>query len=229
MGERFYRFSQWCVRRLFGVLGGLEVAGGGNVPADGPLIVAANHASYFDPMLLGAALDRPLHFMARRSLFDIPGFGWLIRQNQAFPLERDGDSREAIRGFGELLRQGRAVVVFPEGTRTRDGAIGDIRTGVGMLSERHLAPILPVYLWGTFQSLPRGRLIPRFHRFKALIGPLLRPEAEEKDRKRERRRLIDDFRSTILALEREAWRGERETPPAALLRLWSAAGREGTA
>ncbi|MDR2390417.1 MAG: 1-acyl-sn-glycerol-3-phosphate acyltransferase [Planctomycetota bacterium] len=229
MGERFYRFSQWCVRWLFDVLGGLEVAGCGNVPGEGPLIVAANHASYFDPMLLGAAINRPLHFMARRTLFDIPGFGWLIRQNQAFPLERGGDSREALRGFGELLGQGHAVVVFPEGTRTRDGAIGDIRPGVGMLSERYSAPILPVYIWGTFQSLPRGRLVPRFHRFKALIGPPLRQETEEGYRKRKRQRLTDAFRSTIRALEREAWRDEQEVPPVSLLRLWSAAGGEGTA
>ncbi|MDR3078137.1 MAG: 1-acyl-sn-glycerol-3-phosphate acyltransferase, partial [Planctomycetota bacterium] len=100
MGERFYRFSRWCSRRLFYCLGGLEARGGSRIPPEGPLIVASNHASYFDPMLLGAAMERSLHFMARRTLFATPGFGWIIRQAQAFPLDREGDSREAIRAFG---------------------------------------------------------------------------------------------------------------------------------
>ncbi|MDR1534095.1 MAG: 1-acyl-sn-glycerol-3-phosphate acyltransferase [Planctomycetota bacterium] len=224
MGERFYGFSRWCVRRLFACLGGLEVKGRENVPETGPLIVAANHASCLDPMLLGAALDRSLHFLARRTLFDIPGFGWLIRQNQAFPLEREGDSRDALRIFGRLLEQGRAVVMFPEGTRSRDGAMGEMRPGLGMLAARSLAPVLPAYIWGSFQSLPRDRFLPRRHRFKVLLGPPVPPGREGS--RLDRRRVNETFGQSIRGLEREAWRGEKDVPPI-LAKSREVAAREG--
>jgi 1-acyl-sn-glycerol-3-phosphate acyltransferase len=202
---------------MFSCLGGLEVKGRENVPADGPLILAANHASYLDPMLLGAALDRSLHFLARRTLFDIPGFGWLIRQNQAFPLERGGDSREAIKIFGDILGRGKAVVVFPEGTRSADGVMGEVRPGIGMLAIRNRAPTLPAYIWGTFQSLPRGGILPRPHRFKVLLGTPVNSGGG--GGKAARLRLTEEVGAAIRNLEREAWRGEAGAPPR-LLAAW---------
>ncbi len=193
-------------------MGGLEVRGQEYVPPEGQLIVACSHASHLDPMILGATFDRPLHFMARRTLFDVPGFAWLIRQNQAFPLNREGDSREALRSFGEFLDRGSAVVMFPEGTRSQDGLVGEMKPGVGMLAVRNLAPVLPVYIWGNYQSWPRGRSFPRRHRLKALIGPVIIPREGKEIRKEEQGRITDAVGAALRRLELEGWRGEEGRP-----------------
>jgi 1-acyl-sn-glycerol-3-phosphate acyltransferase len=212
MGLWVYKTSRWLLRRAFWCMGGLEVRGRQLTPPEGPLIVACSHASHLDPMILGAAFDRPLHFMARRTLFDVPGFNWLIRANQAFPLNREGDSREALRVCGELLDQGKAVVMFPEGTRSHDGVFGEVKPGVGMLAVRNLVPVLPVYNWGNFQSWPRGRSFPRRHRLKTFIGPVITPSADRTKRKGEQSRINDEVASAIRALERAAWEGEEGVP-----------------
>lgn len=216
-----YRFSRQFLRASFWVMGGLDVEGQENVPASGPLIVACNHSSHLDPMILGAAFDRDLHFMARRTLFDVPVFRWLITQNQAFPLNREGDSREALRAFGERLDKGCAVVMFPEGTRSQDGIVGEMKPGVGMLAVRNLAPVLPVYIWGSFQSWPRGKSYPSRHRLKCLSGPVIVPSDDREKRKSEQQRITSEVDKALRALERRAWRGERDIPEK-LVRMWKA-------
>lgn len=214
-----YKSSRTFLRCAFWLGGGLEVHGQENVPPDGPLIVACNHTSHLDPMILGAAFDRSLHFMARRTLFDVPGFAWLIRNNNAFPLDRDGDSREALRVFGERLEMGNAVVMFPEGTRSLDGTVGEMKPGVGMLAVRNTAPVLPVYIWGSFQSWPRGRSFPRPHHLKTYIAPVITPSADKAVRKEEQRRVTEEVAAALRNMERIAWEGEKN-PPAALAEKW---------
>ena len=212
MGIAVYSFTRWVLRRLYSLTGGLEVRGRENTPPEGPLIVASNHASFWDPMLLGAAFDRPLNFMARKTLFDTPVFGWMIRQMLAFPLNREGDSREAIRAFGALLEKSNAVLLFPEGTRTRDGALGEIKSGVGMIAARYRAPVLPVYIWGSFQSWPRGKTFPKRHRFKVVIGPVIAAASADADRKDELRRITSEVGQSLERLESDAWTGEGDPP-----------------
>ena len=205
-------------------MGGMEVHGQENVPMEGPLIVASNHASHLDPMIMGAAFKRDLHFMARRTLFDVPGFCWLITQNQAFPLNRDGDSRDALRAFGERLDMGNAVVMFPEGTRSPDGVLGEMKPGIGMLAVRNLAPVLPVYIWGSFQGWPRGRKYPRRHHLKVMMGPLITPSPDKSLRKEEQKRVTREVGEAIGRLERAAWEGENVPPN--LLAAWDKQGKQ---
>jgi 1-acyl-sn-glycerol-3-phosphate acyltransferase len=214
-----YKTSRAILRCLFYLGGGLTVHGQENVPPAGPLIVAANHASHLDPMILGAAFDRPLHFMARRTLFDVPGFAQLIRWNNAFPLDRGGDSREALRVFGERLECGNAVVMFPEGTRSPDGVMGEMKPGVGMLAVRNAAPVTPVYIWGSYAGWPRGRRFPRPHRLKVYIAPAITPAADVSLRKDEQRRVTREVDAALRSMERRAWEGEGN-PPEALLSQW---------
>lgn len=218
MSLAMYTFARWTLRRLFWLGGGLEVRGHENVPPAGPLVVASNHTSYLDPMVLGAAFTRPLHFMARKTLFNVPGFGWLIRQTQAFPLDREGDSREAIRKFGELLDHDAAVVMFPEGTRSVTGRLGEMKAGVGMLAVRNAAPVIPVYIWGSFQSWPKGKRLPSRHPMRVHIGKPLMPSPDPAVRKDEQRRITQGVEEALRAMENEAWRTipaaqtEREKP-----------------
>lgn len=223
MGRFVYTCSRTFLRCAFWLGGGLEIHGGENVPTEGPLIVACSHASYLDPMILGAAFDRMLCFMARRTLFNVPGFAWLIRQNNAFPLDRDGDSREALRVFGDRLSEGKAVVMFPEGTRSGDGVLGEMKPGVGMLAVRNTAPVLPVYVWGSHQSWPRGRTLPRPHHLKCYMEKPIVPSGDKAVRKDEQRRVTEETEAALRAMEKLAWEGERNVPPA-LTERWKEQG-----
>ncbi|MDR3211135.1 MAG: 1-acyl-sn-glycerol-3-phosphate acyltransferase [Planctomycetota bacterium] len=212
MSYPIYKIARWCLRRLFYLTGGLKVIGAEGMPTQGPLIVACNHSSFWDPMILGAAFNRPLHFMARKTLFDIPLFGWLIRQTLAFPLDRGGDSRSAIRTFGGFLGQNEVVLIFPEGTRTHDGRLGTIKPGVGMMAVHNSSPVLPVYIWGSFQSWPRGQRLPQRHHLKVLVGHPIVPAAIPVDRKEEQRRITEAVMRSLTSLEAMAL--EPPQPPA---------------
>jgi 1-acyl-sn-glycerol-3-phosphate acyltransferase len=208
MGLLLYSGSRAILRCAFFLGGGMTVSGKENVPAEGPLIVASNHASHLDPMILGAAFDRPLHFMARKTLFDTPVFSWFIRQTFAFPLDREGDSRDALRAFGVRLEGGNAVVMFPEGTRTPDGALQEMKPGIGMLAVRNLAPVVPVYVWGSYFAWPRGKSFPRPHALRVYIGEAIIPDPDKSVRKTEQVRLTEAVGAALAAMER---RGREET------------------
>ena len=130
-----------------------------NVPARGGVVIAANHQSYMDPPLLVLALDRMAAFMARRSLFRHPLFAALVRGLNAFPISRGQSDPAAVRGALQRLKNGWCMILFPEGTRTRDGRIGRLRPGVFRIADRAGVPIVPAIVEGAFQAWPRqGRL-----------------------------------------------------------------------
>jgi len=139
---------------------GYRSRGGRNTPRRGPVLICSNHQSFLDPVLVGMACYRPMHFFARRTLFR-GAFGLLIRLYQAFPVGRGSADTEAMRKALELLGMGRMVLMFPEGTRTRDGRMGPIQRGIGMLAERSGAPVLPVFVHGAYHVWPRTRRLPR--------------------------------------------------------------------
>jgi cytidylate kinase len=138
------------------------------IPRDGPLIVAANHASSADPVLIGAFLnqifDRPLNWLGKRELVEFPLTGWAFRMAGIHPVDRDAADLEAFRAAMRILDAGQVLAVFPEGTRSRDGGLQQVREGVGMLALRSGAPVLPVAVIDSDLMWPRGKLIPRFGR-----------------------------------------------------------------
>jgi 1-acyl-sn-glycerol-3-phosphate acyltransferase len=157
------------MRLLFGLRGrGME-----HVPSQGPVLLVANHASLLDPPLVGGASPRQLSFLAKAELFDIPLFGGLIRRLGARPLRREGPDAGALRTALRVLREGGALLVFPEGTRGQEGVLGPPKPGAGMLAVLGQAPVVPVYISGSGRAWPRGRKLPRPTRVTVTFGPPL--------------------------------------------------------
>lgn len=204
----FYRLVRLLAALVFRALFRLRVEGTGHVPPAGPVLLAANHVSFLDPPAVGAAVVRPLHFLAKAELFRVPGLGAAIRRLGAHPVERTGSDAAALRLARSLLAQGHALLVFPEGTRGQEGVLRAGRAGVGLLAALSQAPVVPVYIRGTGRALPRGAVWPRPVRVTVSCGPPLRfAPGRGKDRYQE---ISDQIMAAIGRLRAEAERRPAE-------------------
>jgi 1-acyl-sn-glycerol-3-phosphate acyltransferase len=131
-----------------------------NVPRTGGALLVSNHQSFMDPPLVGSFLPRECHYMARDTLFRNRAFARLIRSVNAFPVKRGEADIGAIKQTLRLLKQGHLVVMFPEGTRTRDGHIGMIHPGLEAVARKAGVPVIPTLIDGVFQVWPRTQLLP---------------------------------------------------------------------
>jgi len=138
-----------------------RVRGRNLVPKRGPALFIANHQSFLDPPTIGTAVPGHITYLARKTLFDNPAFGWLIRTVNAVPIDQDGIGIEGIRAILEHLAQGERVLVFPEGGRTETGKIQPMMPGISLLIKRARCPIVPVGIAGAYESYPRGAWIPK--------------------------------------------------------------------
>jgi 1-acyl-sn-glycerol-3-phosphate acyltransferase len=145
----FYRVCWWIGYLLCKVLFRLRAFDVERVPTSGPVILAGNHCSYADPVFIGVAAVRDLHFLAKREAFDWFFFGPLIRRLNALPVTRGGVDLRALSAVEGVLGREGAVLMFPEGTRHRDGRLGQARPGVGFVAVRTQAPIVPLHISGT--------------------------------------------------------------------------------
>lgn len=178
------------------------------VPQTGPVILAANHQSLFDPCLVGISFKRRACFLARETLFRVPVLGWLIRKLGAFPVPRESAApRRALEVCVRVLELGRALVLFPEGTRTRDGRMQPLRRGVAQLAQRTGAPVVPVIIQGAHAAWPRERRLPRPGRIRITFGEPLRYHSEGQP-KETYDSFMERLGSAYLALAREAGAGE---------------------
>src|SRR5262249_19349437 len=134
--------------------------GAHHVARHGPVLLIANHQSFLDPLLVGLAARRHLHFLARKTLFRNPFFGGFIRSLNAVPVDQEGTGIEGLRIVLRLLKAGHAVIVLPEGGRTYDGAIQALQPGIQLLMKRSLAPVVPVGIAGAYDALSRWRTWP---------------------------------------------------------------------
>lgn len=137
-----------------------KVYGLERLPEGGGLI-APNHASHFDPPLVGSAFPTDIHFLARESLFRIPVVGWLIPRLNSHPVGGKGGDIASFRTVLQLLGEGKKVLIFPEGTRTVNGELGECAPGVGMIAMRSGAPVIPIYVHGTYDVWSRHRKFPK--------------------------------------------------------------------
>lgn len=156
-----YLLGWLCFRFLFATYFRWRYFNPERVPLTGPVILASNHASFIDPPLVGAALHRGLSYLARDTLFRFPGVGWLLRAWDAVPVDREGGGAAGLRKILDALQSGRATIVFPEGTRTRNGSLQKARTGIGLLVLKSDAPVVPVRVFGTYAAYGRHQRLPR--------------------------------------------------------------------
>ncbi|HET9531324.1 MAG TPA: lysophospholipid acyltransferase family protein [Blastocatellia bacterium] len=155
-------FIKLIGRPIFRLLFTLEYYGLENVPQTGPVILAGNHPSYLDPLLIGLPIKRVIKFMAWDALFRVPVLGWLIRQLGAFPVDiRKGKGESAFREAIRVLENGYALGIFPEGQRSERGPMGELKTGVARLAIESGAPIVPITIGGASRAWPKWRLLPR--------------------------------------------------------------------
>jgi len=146
------KLSEWIARTAFH----LQIHGQENIPQDGGVILAANHASFMDPPLVGICATRDVCFLARKTLMDVPVLGKLLPELNVIPVDRDGNDMSALKTVIRLIRAGNGAVVFPEGTRTRDGKLQPARAGLGLLVAKTLAPVVPIRIFGSFEAFPRS-------------------------------------------------------------------------
>jgi len=145
----FYYPARALMRAFFTHCTRFQINGLENIPKDGPLIIVVNHASIGDPPLVGAMIPRVTLFMAKEQLFHYPVLGWIVKGFGGFPVRRETIDLNAIKLSIKVLKDNGALVIFPEGHRSKTGQLGEAYDGTGLLASRHMTPILPVGIAGT--------------------------------------------------------------------------------
>ena len=155
-------FLGWCCfRALFKIYFRWRVYHPERVPETGPVILAANHTSFIDPPLVGAGLRRDINYLARESLFRFPGIGALLRSWNSVPVDREGGGAAGLKKILHRLLDGGAIILFPEGTRSRDGKLQLARSGIGLTAIKSDAVVVPVRVFGTYEAYGRHMRFPR--------------------------------------------------------------------
>lgn len=147
------KFVTWIFMKVYYRM---EVYGTENLPKQGSFVIASNHSSHLDPVVIGVSCPRPVTFMARDTLFKHWLMGRFLKGVRTMPLKRDASDIAAMRYAIELLKAGDTVCIFPEGTRSLDGNLGQAKRGIDLLAKKSGVPVVPVYIQGTFQALPKG-------------------------------------------------------------------------
>ncbi|MBA4534082.1 1-acyl-sn-glycerol-3-phosphate acyltransferase [Brevibacillus laterosporus] len=156
-----YKFFRAIFRIVLKGLYRYESIGYENVPNEGPVILCSNHISNWDPPLLGCGIDRQVSYMAKEELFRYPVLSHVLKSFNAIPVKRGGNDRGAIRTTLQVLEQGKVFGIFPEGTRSKTGELGEGKTGVAMFALKSEAAIIPVAIIGPYRL---------FHKVKVVYG-----------------------------------------------------------
>lgn len=160
-----YRIGRFLCNTLMHFLFRMEVQGLEYIPTQGPVLVCSNHTSWWDILAVGGpVVHRKLHFMAKMELFKAPFFGWLLDQLGAFPVNRGRVDRHALRASLEVLEQGKAVAIFPEGTRVHTAELGRAKAGAAFMALHSDAAVVPVGVSSSYKL---------FSKVKVCFGPPL--------------------------------------------------------
>lgn len=175
--EPVYGFSHYLAATAYETLFRGDVVGLENLPPSGGFLLAANHASHLDPFIVGSQLPRQVTFFARKTLWT-PGLpSWWLNSVGVIPVDRDGGSDvTAIKRVLNALKLQKIIIMFPEGTRSKDGQLHAPKPGVGLFACRAQVPVVPARIFGSFEALGKGGKVPRFGtRVTVVYGAPLAP------------------------------------------------------
>ncbi|HWR55984.1 MAG TPA: lysophospholipid acyltransferase family protein [Negativicutes bacterium] len=192
----FYYVVRFIFRLIFKLVFRWQVTGRENIPATGGVIIAPNHVSNVDPPLVGSAMNRRVTIMAKEELFSFALFGYLIRRLGAFPIKRGTGDRGAIKTALEALRTGQALLLFPEGTRSKNGELNKAQHGISLIALKSQMPVIPVAHSGTFKFFRNGKWFPRF--IVRFGKPLYPPSGVHSSKE-----VLDEFGASIMQEIRE--------------------------
>ena len=162
----FYNLAKLLARVFFR----MRVVHPERMVESGPLILAVNHTSFFDPPLAGICSRRGVYYLARKTLLKWPFFGPLFPAMNVIPVERDGNDMSALREVIKKIKDGNGVVLFPEGTRSKDGNIQPARAGIGFVIAKTGAPVLPMRIFGAYDAFPKNSKRLHFTQITVVIG-----------------------------------------------------------
>ena len=202
MGWRFFRFAFRFYFRW-------RVFNAERVPLTGPVILASNHASYLDPPLVGSGVTRQINFLARDSIFRVPVLASILRSWEVVPVDRDGGTGRGLKAILDRLSRGGAIILFPEGTRSRHGELNPARAGVGLTVIKSTAPVVPARVFGTYEAYGAKMLLPRPRRVMVKYAPpmffeALRAEAKTCSKQRLKeiyQQVANEIMTVIVSLE----------------------------
>ena len=210
-----YSFLTRLARLLTRIILGskFHLRGAASLPASGPVLIVSNHVGAVDPALIGAWTPRPVWFMAKAELF-AGAFGWLMRGYHAFPVVRHSPDRTALRRAFDLLKQGSAVVLFPEGHRSETARLLRAEPGAGFVARRSGAPVVPIAITGTQYVLGRHAIIPRRAEVAMTFGePFQLPERNRDGSQMDHQQSADYLMAKIAQLLPLENQGEYASPP----------------
>lgn len=207
-----YRLGRLLSRIFLPTFGSIRVTGRENIPAAGPLIIAANHQSNADPPVLVYAVPRPINFMAKRSLFANAVVSRFFRALHVYPVDRDGRDVDALRWARRTLSGGGALLIFPEGTRS-PGALSEASDGLAYLALSSGAPVLPVAITGTERIGAMLRIPFHFQRLRVNVGePFTLPATGGRIDRAALRAGTNEVMERVAALLPPSYRGAYASP-----------------
>lgn len=190
--KSIYWFNYTLWKSVLRALFGLRVIGREKLVSDGPVIIVSNHESYLDPPLVGVIHQKPVHFLARKTLFRSFG-AWLFPRMNVVPVDQDRPDMTSLKTIIKLIRQKNRVVIFPEGSRTLDGELQSAEAGTGLIVAKTKAPVQPIRIFGAYNALPRGSAKISFCPISVVVGDPIEFTPEElKARDRDGYQVISD-------------------------------------
>ena len=180
-----------------------------HIPERGRIILASNHASNLDPLFVGVAAPRRINYLAKKELFSNRLFGFILRKIcSALPVDRDQMDRTTLREIFRLLEHEEMMLVFPEGTRTHDGRLGEAKLGVGLIAHHAKATVIPAYVRGSYEILPRHAKRIHLNRCAVSFGPPVELDALYRQGKSKEvyKRIGDRIMDSIRRLEESSRR-----------------------
>ncbi len=166
----FYYVARAICWLLLKIFWRMEVIGIDNIPEKGGLILASNHVSYLDPVVLGTSIKRKIYFIAKKEVFNNIFSSFILRNLNAFPVNRENIDIFAFKKAISILKEGEVLGIFPEGTRSSNGELQELKLGVLKIAKKAGVPILPVGITGTHKIYPQGKKLPVLFKYKIVVN-----------------------------------------------------------